>query len=124
MNDIQTLFNTLQEAKSEQKEIRKEYRDALLHETAYQEILEEIKNLRDKKKLIESEVQSQMGDRWARLEDLKYDIAETQQMISDQAVNSIMKGESIALKDEYDTLYEPKFSVTFKKADGVKDMGE
>lgn len=122
MNDIQSLFNTLQEFKSEQKEIRKEYRDALSHEVTYQELLEEIKTLRDKKKLLESEIQAQMGDRYARLEDLKHEIAQTQQMISDQAVNSIMKGESLSLKDAYDTLYEPQFSVTFKKADGVKDM--
>jgi len=122
MNDIQSLFNTLQELKAEQKEIRKEYRDALSHEVTYQEMLEEIKTLRDKKKLLESEIQSQMGDRWSRLEDLKYDIVETQQMISDQAVNSIMKGESISLKDQYDTLYEPQFSVTFKKSDGAKEV--
>ena len=122
--DLQSLFNTLQEMKQEQKEIRKEYRDALLHEITYQEIVEEAKNLREKKKLFESEIQSQMGDRWSRLEDLKYDIIETQEMITDQAVNSIMKGESISLKDEYDTIYEPQFSVTFKKADGVKDVEE
>jgi hypothetical protein len=124
MNDLQSLFSTLQELKSEQKEIRKEYRDALSHEVTYQELLEEIKVLRDKKKLFESEIQAQMGNRYERLEDLKYEIAETHQMISDQAINTIMKGESISLKDAYDTLYEPQFSVTFKKADGVKEIDD
>jgi hypothetical protein len=121
MQDIQSLFDTIQSAKREQKEIRKEYRDALLHESAHQELTDQIKDLREKKKLLESEVQAHMGSRWDRLEELKHDIAETQEMISDAAISLFMKGEPVAIKDEYDTLYEPKFSVTFKKADGVVD---
>jgi len=124
MSDVQSLFNQLQDAKNEQKEIRKEYRDALLHESSYQEITEEMKVLRDKKKLIESEIQSHLGNRWERMEELKYDITETQQMISDLAMSSIMKGESLDIKDEYNVLYEPQFSVTFKKTDGVRDAEE
>jgi len=121
MTDIQKLFDHIQEAKAEMKEIRKEYRDALSHDSSYQEITEQAKELREKKKLLESEIQAQMGNRWDRMEELKYDIAETQQMISDVAVNAFMKGESITLKDEYDTVYEPQFSVAFKKVDGVRE---
>ncbi len=121
MNDLQGLFDKLQEEKREQKEIRREYKDALSHDTLYQQTEEELKTLREKKKLIESEIRSQMGSRWERFEDLKFDITEIQQMISDVAMSSIMKGESIAIKDAYDVIYEPKFTVTFKKADGVKD---
>jgi serine phosphatase RsbU (regulator of sigma subunit) len=121
MNDLQGLFDKLQEEKREQKEIRREYKDALSHDILYQQTEEELKTLREKKKLIESEIRSQMGSRWERFEDLKFDITEIQQMISDVAMSSLMKGESIAIKDAYDIVYEPKFSVTFKKADGVKD---
>ncbi|QQS61395.1 MAG: hypothetical protein IPN70_00460 [Candidatus Moraniibacteriota bacterium] len=122
MNDVQTLFDQMQSAKKEQKDIRKEYRDALSHDSTYQQSLEDLKVLRDKKKLIESEVQSQMGNRWERMDDLKREIANAQEMISDATLNAIMKGESIAIKDEYDTVYEPQFNVTFKKADGVRDF--
>lgn len=122
MNDVQSLFDQLQSAKKEQKDIRKEYRDALSHSATYQQTIEELKTLRDKKKLMESEIQSQMGNRWERMDDLKREIANAQEMISDAAINAIMKGESLAIKDEYNTMYEPQFSVTFKKADGVKDV--
>jgi len=115
MNDVQSLFNQLQEAKREQKEIRKEYRDTLKQNTAYEEITEELKALREKKKLIETEVQAQMGSRWEQLENLKIDVEETQEMISDAAVSMLMKGESVAIKDEHDIDYEPRFSVSFKK---------
>lgn len=121
MSDIQSLFDRIQEAKAEMKEIRKEYRDALSHDSSYEEVVEEAKIIREKKKLLESEIQAQMGNRWDRMEELKHDVAETQQMISDAAVNAFIKGESITLKDEYDTVYEPQFSVAFKKVDGVRD---
>ena len=36
-------------------------------------------------------------------------------MMSDIALNKIMKGETVEITDQYDNKYEPLFSVKFRK---------
>ena len=116
MQDIQVLFNELQLMKKEQKEIKKEYRDALMNANGYEEVSDELKKLREKKKQIETMTQSQMGERYAHLEDLKKKSEESEQAITDVAMSTLMEGKSIEIKDEYDNAYEPIYKITFKKA--------
>lgn len=116
MKDLQEVFNDLQEAKKETKEIRKEYRDALSHSEEYQSMIEKINELKEKKKNHELAAQRDMGNRWERLEDLKSETKAMQEMISDISMTSLMDGKTVEVRDEYDTLYEPVYAVTFKKA--------
>ena len=37
-------------------------------------------------------------------------------MMTDLAMSMMMKGETVAVKDQYDNAYEPVFKVSFKKA--------
>ncbi len=115
MKDLQEVFNDLQEAKKELKEIRKEYRDALSHDGEYQVIIEKMTELREQKKNHELSTQRDMGERWERMEDLKSETKAMQEMISDISLTNLMDGKTIEVRDEYDTLYEPVYSVTFKK---------
>ncbi len=115
MQDVQKLFNELQEMKKEQREIKKEYRDALVNANGHEEISDELKKLKEKKKQIETMAQSRMGARYSQLEDLKKKAEETAQAITDVAMSSLMEGKTVEIKDEYDNLYEPVYKISFKK---------
>lgn len=116
MRDIQEVFNELQQAKKDQKDIKKEYKDALLNANEYEETMEELKKLKEKKKQIETLTQNRMGMRWEELEKLKAKAEELQQMVTDIAMTNLMDGKTVAIKDEYDNIYEPVYKITFKKA--------
>ena len=116
MKDLQELFNDLQSAKKEMKEIRAEFKDLLVQDSEYQELLEKLEDLKEKKKQHELAAQRDMGMRWERFEDLKVDVKSIKEMISDVSLTSLLKGESIEVKDAYNTPYEPVYNVTFKKA--------
>jgi len=115
MQDIQQIFARIQEAKKEQKDIRKMYKDALDGVQEYDEIQDEMKMLREKKKRIEQTIKEQFASELTKLEDLKIDIESDQQMLSDIALTKIMNGETVGVTDGYDNEYEPVFKVNFKK---------
>lgn len=109
MQDIQKIFDDIQKLKKEQRELNKEYKYSLDHDDKYQEIVEKLKTLREKKKNIED------GNKSPRIDEIRNEIAGNNEMISDIAISTLMNGESVYLKDEYDNEYEPNYKVTFKK---------
>lgn len=115
MQNIQDLFDTLQATKKEQKEVKKEYRDALINANGYEEINQELKKLKEKKKQVETITQNQMGERYVLLENLKKKTEELDQSITDLAMSTLIEGKNIEIKDQYDNLYEPTYKITFKK---------
>ena len=112
---MQEVFDKIQDFKKSRKEIGREYRDALTQTSGYGDVSEEIKKLREKKKMLESEVQAQMGMRYEELEKAKSEIASFEQMLTDIAMTTLMKGENINLKDRNNIEYEPSYKITFKK---------
>jgi len=115
MQDIQSVFNRIQESKKEQRDIRKMYKDALDGVQEYQEIQEKTKSLREKKKRIETTIKEQFASELTKLEDLKIDIESDTQMITDIALSKITKGETVEVTDQHDNEYEPVFNLKFKK---------
>lgn len=115
MQDIQEIFNRIQQIKKQQKDLRNNYKDALNNSGEYAEINEKLRTLRERKKQIELSVKSDMGSDYTKLEDLKIDLESDMEMLSDMALTKMMKGETIEVKDEYDNKYEPVFTVRFKK---------
>ena len=115
MQNIQEIFNRIQVNKKKQKDIRTAYKDALASSLEYQELTEKLKTMREKKKQIEQTTKEQFSSEFIKLDDLKIDIESDQEMLNDIALSKVMKGESIAITDEYDNEYEPLFSVKFKK---------
>jgi len=115
MQDIQEIFNRIQISKKKQKDIRTAYKDALASSLEYQELTEKLKTMREKKKQIDQTTKEQFSSEFIKLDDLKIDIESDQEMLNDIALNKVMKGESIQIKDEYDNEYEPLFSVKFRK---------
>jgi len=115
MQDIQQIFNRIQKAKQKQKELRKLYKEALEQTPNYKNVVDDYKELRDKKKNIETKVKHDFAKEFEQLDDLKLDIQTDQELISDIAFNKLVKGETVEVTDKDDNNYEPIFSVKFKK---------
>jgi len=115
MKNIQEVFNEIQEFKNTRKEINREYRDALIQAEGYEDLKEEMKKLRDKKKILETVVRAEMGSRYEELEKAKTEIESLEQMLTDIAMTNLMKGENIDIIDKNDAKYEPSYKITFKK---------
>jgi prefoldin subunit 5 len=115
MKDVQEIFNQLQSIKKEMKEIRKEYKDVLAQDAEYQTVLNKMNDIREIKKQHELSAQRDLGMRWERLEELKGEVKALQEMIADISLSTMMDGETVEVRDEYDSLYEPIYSVSFRK---------
>ena len=115
MQNVQEVFNKIREMKKEQKDLRDMYKDALVQADKYEEIVEQLKVLREKKKEIEARIQSELGRSWEKFEDLKLEVETQKEMLNDIAISTLMKGETVAVKDEFDNAYEPIWKVNFKK---------
>lgn len=116
MQDLQEVFQRLQENKKKLKDLKASYRDALLTSQQYVEVSDELKVLKEKKKEIENVTRGQFAAEFMQIEDLKIDLASDMELISDIALTQIMKGETVAVKDEYENEYEPIIKVNFKKS--------
>ena len=115
MQDMQKIFDQIQEFKKTRKEIGREYRDALSQSSGYEDLKDELKKLREKKKLLESGVQSEMGSRYEEFETAKNEIESLDEMLTDIALTNLMDGKNINLKDKDNVEYEPQYKITFKK---------
>ena len=115
MQDLQSIFNRLEESKKELRDIRSAYKEALAGVPSYVELMEELRVMREKKKQIELTVRQEFSNEFTRMEDLKIDIASDQELISDIAMTQLMKGNTVEVTDKYENDYEPVIKVSFKK---------
>ncbi len=116
MNDLQEVFNRIRETRNKAKEIRKIYKDSLIANQEYQEIVEKLDALKMRKKQIETETKNdQMAD-FQKLDAYKMHVKNDIEMLSDLALNKLVSGETVEVTDEAGDKYEPLFTVKFKKA--------
>ncbi len=113
--NIQESFDRINQLKKEQKNAKATYKDALENSDNHRKISEEMKSLREKKKQIETIIQKDLGDMYRKIEDLDLELKGQKEMIGDIAISSLMKGETVEVRDEYGNFYEPVWSVKFKK---------
>ena len=109
------VFKRIQDKKREQRELRAMYRDALSVSGEYQKIVEELADMKIKKKKLEMAVQADFKAEFDKLEGLKLNIAGDNILLSDLAVSKLTSGESVKIIDENKVEYEPVFTVRFKK---------
>lgn len=109
---LQDIFSRLQERRRSVSVIRKKYQEELATSAEYTRIKEDLERLRTKKKQYEHVTKQQTA--FARADELTLAIRQDVQMLSDIALTSIMKGESVAVRDDRGE-YEPVFSVRFRK---------
>lgn len=115
MQNIQEVFIRIQESKKKMKDLKEAYKDALSTSQEYEEVVEKMKALREKKKQIENTTKESFASEFRQLDDLKIDIASDMELMNDIAVTQIMKGEAVELTDQYENQYEPIVNVKFKK---------
>lgn len=120
MQNLQEVFNRVQQTKKKQKEIRKTYKDTLASMQSYKETVEKISGYKLQKKKMEESAKQDLGQQYSELEVLKKDIELDKEMLADLAISTMMKGETIEIKDEYGNVYEPIFSVKFKKTNEIR----
>jgi hypothetical protein len=104
----------MQDATKERREIKASYRDALQGRQGYEDLVEEIKTLKARKKQVEIAVDAELGQS-EKLELLSKHITDDKQLLSDLAFNSLIKGETVKVNGPFNTEYEPVFNVQFKK---------
>ena len=115
MAKIEELFNRIQNTKKEQREIKKIYREALDNSQSYQDVIEELNKLKDKKKHLEDAIRSDFSSEWNKLDTLKLDIENDTMLLSDAAFTKLLKREEVKIEDSEGRKYEPIFTVRFKK---------
>ncbi|MDA1334492.1 MAG: hypothetical protein O2794_00550 [bacterium] len=115
MKSAQEIFDRMQEVKVEQRELRRAYKDTLDNMTDYRELVDQYNKARDKKLSIEHKVKQDSANEFAKLETMKMNLKSDQEMLSDIALTTMMKGEQVEITDQHQNEYEPVFSVKFKK---------
>lgn len=116
MSNLQEVFIRIRANRKEQKKLKDAYRDALSTSAEYKKITEELKDLKVKKQQIEGDIKSQFSSEFTKLDDMKIDLESDMDMLSDIALSTLMKGETVKVKDEFEVEYDPFFSVKFKKS--------
>jgi predicted nucleic acid-binding Zn-ribbon protein len=115
MQDIGAVFNRIQENKKKLKDIRSAYTDALQSSQQYVDLKEEMGVMREKLKSLEATIKDGFSGEFTQMDDLKIDVASDMELLTDIAMTQLMKGQTVAVTDEYDNEYEPLFKVNFKK---------
>lgn len=116
MQDIQEIFNRIRETKQKQREIKKMYKDSLASSQEYKDIIEKLENLKIRKKQIETELKEDSSNDFKQLDAYRMHVKTDNELLSDLALNKLMAGETVEIKDSEDNRYEPQFTVRFKKA--------
>lgn len=115
MPDLKDVLQRIRLTKQEKRKIASVFRDVLAQSKPYQELLDEMKELKVKKVRLETALREDLVKEMEKAEKLSQDLKTDTQLLSDMALTKFMKGESIEITDENDTKYEPVFKVTFKK---------
>jgi hypothetical protein len=116
MPDIQEVFNRIKETKRKAKEVKQMYEDELETSAEYRDIVEKLEVLKARKKQIEQQIKDSQSGEFKKLDAYKMHVKNDTELLSDLVLNDLIKGQTVAVKDEQEQEYEPVFSVRFKKA--------
>jgi hypothetical protein len=122
MQNIQDVFKRIKDTKQKIKTIKRAYKDALESTSQYRELLEKLESLKAIKKEIEAKTKSELGVEYQQMEAYKMNLQADKALLSDLALNTLMSGETVVVKDENDS-FEPVFTVQFRKARVVSKEG-
>ncbi|HMB26172.1 MAG TPA: hypothetical protein VKP03_02020 [Patescibacteria group bacterium] len=113
---IKNLYQEISENKKKKKEINSVIKEAYEKNKEYQDLSEELSRLRARKKEIELTVRSEYGSEFEQLDDLKTDIRDSEQVLSDLMWNELLKNNKVEVIDEYENKFLPEVSVKLRKA--------
>lgn len=115
MQDIQEVYNRIQEKKKERKRLKRMLKEGLEASTPYREAKDKLDEIKAKAKEVENGVLASYQTEKRDVEALDEELKSEQQVMDDIALTLYMKGESIVFKNENDEEYEPTFKVKYKK---------
>ena len=122
MLNLQDVHARIRQKRKESSEIKRAIADDLANNARYQQLVEEIKKLKEEKKSLENQAWAGATGDAEKLDLLKLDIASDKQVLSDIALNMYVAGEKVEVVDENNTRWVPNFSVNFTKdKDSVPD---
>ena len=115
MKDLKEIHDHMRQSREEKKKVNEIIRDVYAQSKPYQEVLDEIKTLKEKKLKLENDIRSQFVKEMEQIEKLGADLQNDAQLLTDLALSKLMKGETVEIVDDNDVTYEPVFKVAFKK---------
>ncbi|HTM68125.1 MAG TPA: hypothetical protein VL426_02395 [Candidatus Binatia bacterium] len=118
MQDLREVFINIQSKKKERKELTKMFQDELKHNGEYQELVKQIKTLREKKRSIEDQAKASALHDVKKLDGLKEEISGSTELLTDIALTKFLNREQVEIVDEENNRLVPQFSVRFKKEEG------
>ena len=114
MQDIQDVYNRIQEKKKERKQYKLILKDAFAESLKLKEAMDEFKAVQAKKKSIEQDILRQYPSEKTALENLESSIKEDQDLMDDIALSMAMRGETVTIKDDHDKEYQSVLTVKYK----------
>ena len=115
MPNVQEIWDRIEEAKREQKEIRSVYKDMLASSAEYQTLGDDLAALKARKKQLEQGMKDQMSDKWRKVETLQRSIVDDRQLLADAALRDLLAGQAVKVVGAKSEEYEPLFTVRFQK---------
>jgi hypothetical protein len=125
MQNLQEVYNRLQEKKREYSLMAKTFQDELKATDRYEQILETMKKLREEKKSLENTARSAAILDATKMDTLKLDIKADRETLTDVALNLYASNQEVKIVDKDSNIWVPAFSVKFTKEEsGAQDLQE
>lgn len=112
---IQMIFNGFIDLKLEKNDLEKQIKDALISHQTYESLKMSCDEANQQMKVLKDSIDDEYSSEKDKIDILKLDIENEEMLMSDAALNQLVKGKSISVKDKNDNEYEPIFKVKFKK---------
>lgn len=110
---LQLFFDKKLSEKMKQKDLLDTYKNMLESRKDYVQLTSDMKEMRDKKKMIEVEIKEKIGI--DQFEDVKIEIKHLEESMTAEAVEALKKGEEVKVRDAFGKEYIAVWSVKFKK---------
>jgi len=114
MKKIQNLYNQIQKSKKEKKELFDIYKQELIESSKYQELLENLRELRAEKKQVELSIKEDLIDEFGKIETLKLDIQNDELNLSDLVLEKLINSEEVVIYNKNNKRVETIFAVKLK----------
>ncbi len=114
---IKELHNEILASEKKKKEIMTVIKEAYQKSKEFEELMEQMKTFRARKKQIEEGIRKEYSAEFNSLDDLKTDIKDSKMVLSDLIWNELIKNNSVEVTDQYDNKLVPQVIVTLKKAE-------
>jgi len=113
---LQLFFDKTLDNERKVKDIKRMIKDALISSQQYSELEEKRKEIVNKMRQVQEAILSDYNSEIDKLDLLKTEVEHDKLMISDKALNELVKGKMIEpVEDKFGNKYEAQLIVKFKK---------